>query len=60
MILNSYPITTAADGTFKYFFCFIKSLNISWESSSKQTIHMKCEDLFTTIKAYDVHCFIIQ
>ena len=44
------PIKTAADNILKYlFFNFSKktSLDISCESSAKQTIHMKYQDLFS-------------
>ena len=47
------PITTKADNNFFFFcFCFFyfqkeTSLDISCESSAKQTIHMKYQDLFS-------------
>ena len=51
------PITTAADDIFFfylfiYFFLFSEktSLDVSCESSAWQTIHMKCQDLFSLKK----------
>ena len=43
------PITTTADDNFDFFFYFQMktSLDISCESSAKQTIHMKYQDLFS-------------
>ena len=42
------PITTAADDNLLfYFFSEKTSLDISCESSAKQMIHMKCQDLFS-------------
>ena len=45
------PITTAADDNFFYFIFFYfsekTSLDISCESSAWQTIHLKCQDLFS-------------
>ena len=42
------PVTTAADDNFIYLFFSEKTnLDISCESSAKQTIHMKCQDLFS-------------
>ena len=44
------PVTTAADEIFFYFFFIFSektSLDISCELSAKQTIHMKCQDLFS-------------
>ena len=44
------PITTAADENFFYFIFYFSektSLDISCESSAWQTIHMKCQDLFS-------------
>ena len=42
------PITTKADDDFFFFFFQKKtSLDISCESSAKQTIHMKYQDLFS-------------
>ena len=48
LTLNA-PITTAADDSFYFFFYFSEktSLDIPCESSAKQTIHMKCQDLFS-------------
>ena len=47
------PITTAADNILKYFyFNFSKetSLDISCESTAKQTIHMKYQEFFSLKK----------
>ena len=46
------PITTAADDILKYFFKFSKktSLDISCESFVWQTIHIKCQELFSLKK----------
>ena len=46
------PITTAADDNFFFFFFFSEktSLDISCESSTWQTIHMKCQDMFSLKK----------
>ena len=48
------PITTAADDNFLYFFIIFfsekTSLDISCESSAWQTIHMKCQDLYSLKK----------
>ena len=44
------PITIAADNILKYFFIIFHreiSIDISCELSAKQTIHMKCQDLFS-------------
>ena len=45
------PITTAADNIDKYFFFFFFSekirLDISFESSARQRIHMKLQALFS-------------
>ena len=42
------PITTKADDNFDFFdFQIRTSLDISCESSAKQTIHMKYQDLFS-------------
>ena len=50
------PITIAADDTFKYIYIYIyifflifyrKCLNITCDLSAKQTIHMKCQYLFS-------------
>ena len=43
------PITTKADDSFHFWFYFQKktSLDISCESSAKQTIHLKYQDLFS-------------
>ena len=57
------PITIAADDIFFFFFFFIylfiifffleeTSLDISCDSSAKQMIHMKCQDLFS-LKNYN-------
>ena len=54
-IILKPPITTAADDNYYYsyyfFFFFFFSektgLDISCESSAKQKIHMKCQDLFS-------------
>ena len=40
------PIITTVDDILIFFFQ-IKSLDISCELSAKQTIHMKCQDLFS-------------
>ena len=43
-------ITTAADDNFLSFFFYFSeetSLDISCESSAQQTIHTKCQDLFS-------------
>ena len=40
------PITTKADDNFDFFFQKKTSLDISCESSAKQTIHTKYQDLF--------------
>ena len=40
------PITTA-DNNFFYYFSEKTSLDISFESSAWQMIHMKCQDLFS-------------
>ena len=40
------PVTTAADDNFLFFYFSEKtSLDISYESSAWQMIHMKCQDL---------------
>ena len=41
------PITTAADNFFYFYFSEKTSIDISCESSAWQTIHMKCQDLFS-------------
>ena len=43
------PITTAANDNFSFFFLYSEktSLDISCESSAWQTIHLKCQDLFS-------------
>ena len=41
------PITTAAVDNFSFYFSEKTSLDISCESSAKQMIHMKCQDLFS-------------
>ena len=56
ILILKAPITTAADDNFFYFIFFFffffffsekTSLDISCELSAKQTIHMKCQDLFS-------------
>ena len=49
LILKAHLITAKADDNFDFFFYFQKktSLDISFESSAKQTIHMKYQDLFS-------------
>ena len=61
------PITTAADDNFYLFiYLFIyfsekKSLDFSCESSTKQTIHMKSQDLFSLkIKKKKIECRLLQ
>ena len=53
-LILKVPITTAADDNFLlllfFFFFFFSektSLDISCELSAKQTVHMKCQDLFS-------------
>ena len=48
MLTLKAPVTAAADGNF-YFFYFSEktSHDISCELSAKQTVHMKCQDLFS-------------
>ena len=43
------PITTAADNFFFFFFFIFqrKQVDISYELSAWQMIHMKCQDLFS-------------
>ena len=51
-------ITTAADDNLLLLFLFSEkiSLDISCESSAaKQTIHMKCQDLFSLKKKLECH-----
>ena len=49
---SKLPITTAADDSLKYFCVNFqrKCLGIACESSAKQTIHMKCQDIFSKKK----------
>ena len=57
------PITTAADDNFFFFFYFSEktSLEISCESSAWQTIHMKCQDLFSLKnKKKKIECHLLQ
>ena len=50
------PITTAADDNYFYIYIYIfyflekTNFNISYESSAWQTVHMKCQDLFSLKK----------
>ena len=44
------PITNAADNFDFFLFSEKISLVISWESLTKQTIHVKCQDLFALEK----------
>ena len=51
-LTHKAPITSKADDNFVLFFLFFffqkkTSLEISCESSAKQTIHMKYQDLFS-------------
>ena len=56
------PITTAADDNSLTFFYFSEktSLDISCESSAKQTIHMKCQDLFSLKNKKKFECHLLQ
>ena len=53
--------TTASDNNFYNFFFFYFSeetnLDISCESSAKQTIHLKCQDLFSEKKKWKIKNF---
>ena len=49
------PITTAAEDSFNFYFIFFfffieNKSDISCELSARQTIHMKCKDLFSIKK----------
>ena len=52
------PITPAADDDF--FFPEKTSLDISCESSAKQTIHMKCQDPFSLKNKNKIECRLLQ
>ena len=59
------PITTAADNIFFIYFFFYfsekTSLDISCELSAWQTIHMKCQDLFSLKnKKKNLECYLLQ
>ena len=54
------PITTAADDIFKYMYIYFLyfskkiSIDISWESCARQTIHMKRQDILSETKTHFV------
>ena len=57
------PITTAEDDILKYIFIIFSkkiSLDISCESSAKQTIHMKYQNLFSVKKKKKIECRLLQ
>ena len=57
------PITTAADDILIFFFFFFfqrKCLGISCESSARQMIHMKCQDIFFKKKKKKIECCLLQ
>ena len=54
------PITTADIFFYYYYFSEKTSLDISCESSAWQTIHMKCQDLFSLKNKNFFECRLLQ